>query len=91
MLSDLEKMVLMLCSNHFEGEDREFGNLARRPESPNYDALVDHYTNSHTTSGEIRLDGLPEMAETQEKLILVVVRKIEPKDHTRDGWTNEQC
>ena len=56
MLSDLEKMDIMLGSDHFEREDSELGNSARRPESPNYDALVDHNTSSHSNSGanEIR-------------------------------------
>ena len=39
----------------------------------------------------MRLGGLLELAKTHETLILVVVTKIEPKDHTRDAGTNEQC
>ena len=56
MLSDLGKMDMMLGSDLFEREDSEFGYSARRPESPIYDALVDHSTNSHSNSGanEIR-------------------------------------
>ena len=42
----------MIRSTHFEREDNEFGKSARRPESPRYDALVDHNTNSHSNSGE---------------------------------------
>ena len=42
----------MLGSNHFAKEDSEFGNSARRTESPSYDAAVDHNTNSHSNSGE---------------------------------------
>ena len=42
MLSDLENMDILLGSNLFEREDSEFGNSARRPESPSYDSLVDH-------------------------------------------------
>ena len=36
-------------------EDSKFGDSARRPERPSYDALVDHNTNSHSNSGEIEL------------------------------------
>ena len=52
MLSDLENMDIMLGSNHFERKDSEFGNSARRLECPNYDALIDNNTNSHTNFGE---------------------------------------
>ena len=52
MLSDLENMDIPLGSNHFQRDDSEFGNSARRPESPGYDTLVDHNTNSHSNSGE---------------------------------------
>ena len=52
MLSDLKNMDLMIGSNHFEGEDSEFGNTARRPESASYYALVHHNTYSFSISGE---------------------------------------
>ena len=52
MLSDLENMDIMLCSNHFQREDSEFGDSARRPESPSYNALVDHNTISHPNSAQ---------------------------------------
>ena len=51
-LSDLENMDIMLGSNHLERKDSKFGSFTRRPESPTYDALVDHNTNSHSKSGE---------------------------------------
>ena len=55
MLSDLKNMDIMIGSNHFEGEDSEFGNTPRRPESLSYDALVDHNTNSFSNSGENKM------------------------------------
>ena len=39
MISDLEKMEVMIGSSRF---DTEIGNSVRRPESPSFDALVDH-------------------------------------------------
>ena len=56
MLSDLENLDITVGSNHFEREDSDFGNSARRPESPSYDALADHNTNSHSNSGENEIE-----------------------------------
>ena len=52
MLSDLENMDMILGSNHYESEDSKFGNSTRRPESPRYDALLDHNSNFHFNSRE---------------------------------------
>ena len=52
MLSDLENIDIRLGRNHIQRQDNEFGNLARRPESPTYDVLVYHNNNSHSNSGE---------------------------------------
>ena len=70
MLSDFENMDIMLGSNHFEREESEFGNTTRRPESPSYDAIVDHNTNSHSNSIQVKMKsgGLP---MNRDKLILV--------------------
>ena len=55
-------MDIKLVSNQFEREDSEFVNLARRSESPSYDALVDHNTIYHSNFGENDLNGFSEMA-----------------------------
>ena len=52
MLCDLEKRDLMLGNNHFEREDSELRNSARRPKSPCCEPLVGHNINSHSNFGE---------------------------------------
>ena len=52
MLCDLDKIDILLVSNHFEREDSELGKSTRRPGSSSYVALVDHKTNCHSNSGE---------------------------------------
>ena len=50
MLSDIENPDIWLGSNRLEREEREFSNSVRRPESPSYNALVNHDVNSHSNS-----------------------------------------
>ena len=57
MISDLENMDVMIRSGHFEREDREVGNSVKKPESPSYDALIDHNYNSDTKSRENEMRG----------------------------------
>ena len=57
MISDLENRDVMIGSDHNERkEDSEYGNSVRSPESPSYDALIDHNSKSHSNSrdNEIR-------------------------------------
>ena len=51
-LSDIENLDIMLGSNHLETEESELSNSVRRPESPSYNALVNHDVNSHSNSRE---------------------------------------
>ena len=74
MQSDLENIDIMLVSHLLEKQYSEFGNSVRRLESPSYDALVDHNSNSHSNSEENEIGGLSEMAKVQERLILVVTK-----------------
>ena len=48
MLSYIENLDIMLGSNRLEREPSEFSNSVRRPESPSYNALVNHDVNSHS-------------------------------------------
>ena len=50
MISDLEKLDVMIGNCHYEKEDSEYGNSVRRPESRSYDALIDHNSNNHSNS-----------------------------------------
>ena len=52
MLSDIENLDLMFGSNHLEREESELSNSVRRPESPSWNALVNHDVNSHSNSRE---------------------------------------
>ena len=52
MLSDIGNMDIMLGSNHLEKEESKFCNSVRRHESPCYNALVNHHSNSHSNSRE---------------------------------------
>ena len=52
LISDLEKVDIMLGSDTFEREDSESGSSARRHEVPSYDALIDHNTYSYSYSRE---------------------------------------
>ena len=47
----------MLGGNHLEREDSEHSNSVRRPENPNYNALVNHDVNSHSNSKEDEIRG----------------------------------
>ena len=71
MLSDIENMDKVLGSNHFEREDSEFVNLARRSENPSYDALVDHNTNSHSNARENEIRRFARNLHDSGKMILV--------------------
>ena len=57
MLSDIESLNIMLCSNCLKREESEFSNSVRRPESPSYNALVNHDVNSHFNSREDEIRG----------------------------------
>ena len=57
LLSDIEKLDIMLGSNHLERQERELSNSVRRPESPNYNALVNHDVNSYPNSREDEIRG----------------------------------
>ena len=48
MISDLENMVVMIGSGHYEREVSEFGNSVKRTESPSYKTLIDHNYNAHS-------------------------------------------
>ena len=48
----------MIGRDRFERDDREFGNSVRRPESPSYEALVDHNSNDHSNPRQ-KLGDLP--------------------------------
>ena len=52
MLSYIENLYKMLGSNRLKREECEFSNSVSRPESPSYNALVNHYVNSHSNSRE---------------------------------------
>ena len=52
MISNLENINLMIRSGLSERENRDFGNSVMRPESPSFDALIDHSFNSHSNSRE---------------------------------------
>ena len=65
ILSDFENLDIMPGSSHLEREESELSNSVRRPESPSYNALVNHEVNS--------LSGImPETAIIREKLIQAV-------------------
>ena len=57
LLSDIEKMDIMLGSNHLEREGSELSKSVCRPESPSYNALVNHDVNSHSNSREDEIGG----------------------------------
>ena len=57
MSSDIENLDIMLRGNRVETEESEFSNSVRRPESPTYDALVNHGTMSHTNAKEDEIKG----------------------------------
>ena len=57
MLSDIENVDTLLCSNCREREQSEFSNSVRRPECPSYSALVNHDVNSHCNSREDEIKG----------------------------------
>ena len=42
LISDLESLDIIIESDHYEREDSDVGNSVRSPESPRYDALIDH-------------------------------------------------
>ena len=52
MISDMENMEVMIGRNNYAEDDSEFGDFARRPESPNYETLIDHNSNSNSNSRE---------------------------------------
>ena len=54
MLYYIENLYIMLGSNRLEREECEFSNFVSRPESPSYNAFVNHYVNSHSGEDEIR-------------------------------------
>ena len=60
MISDIENIDLMIGEDHYVGGDFKFGDFARRPESPNYETLVDHNSNSDSTSRENKIRRLAE-------------------------------
>ena len=60
LLSDLENMDMILGSNHYETKDSNFGNSTRRPESPRYDALIDHNSYFHSNSRKNEIRGFAE-------------------------------
>ena len=78
MISDLENMDVLIENSHYERADSEFGNSIRRPESPSYDALVDHNSNiTHTLIQEkMRFGDLQETVKAQVKLILARKRIV---------------
>ena len=47
----------MIGNGHFERDDSEFRNSVRWPESPRYDALIDHNGHSHSNSSENEVKG----------------------------------
>ena len=57
MLSDIENLDIMLGSNHLEREGSELSNSVRRPETPSYNALVNHDVNFHSISREDEIVG----------------------------------
>ena len=72
MLSDVENLVIMFCSNHLEREESELSNSVRRPECPSYNALVNYDGNLSLIIERTRLGVMPETANTIEKLTQVV-------------------
>ena len=57
MLSKIENLDIMLGSNHLERAESELSYSVRRPESPSYNALVNHNVNSHFNSREDEIRG----------------------------------
>ena len=69
MLSDVENINIMLGSKHFEREDREFGDHRNALVLIHLWIIIPKLT---LLLVKRKSRGLPEMAKTQEKLILVV-------------------
>ena len=70
MLSDIGSLNIMLGSNCLKREESEFSNSVRRPESPSYNAMVNHDVSSHFNSREDEIRGY--VGIIREKLIRVV-------------------
>ena len=55
IISDIKNLGILLGSNRLEREESEFSNSIGRPESPSYNALVNHDVNSHSNSREDKI------------------------------------
>ena len=42
----------MIASDQYEREDSEFGNSVKMSDSPSYDSLINHNSNSHSNSAK---------------------------------------
>ena len=65
MISDLEKMDVMIGNCPYEKEDSEYGNSVRRPESRSFDALIDHNSNNQSNS-RMNENGTKEFADNRQ-------------------------
>ena len=68
MISDLEKMDVMIGSSHYERTDSEFGNSVIRPESPSNEALVDNNSNTHSIHKKMKFGDLQGRVKALVKL-----------------------
>ena len=57
MLSNIEKLHIMLGGNNHKREESVFSNSLRRPKSPSYNTLVNNDVNSHSISIEDEVSG----------------------------------
>ena len=68
IISDIENLDIMLGSNHLERQERELSNSVCRPESPSYNALVNHDVNSHFNSREDEIRGYARIGQNSREV-----------------------